>query len=152
MMGVGKCHCPAVGGGGGASIGQVWTRHLAPAAPASRPSLPTQFLDCACHADSALQFVSLPSAALVVGGRGAGGCFDVSSIGTPQRKVVKSERWSGKTTRFARAAHAVCVRCKIRGSVILNHIASMLQSPAFPSQQNHPKPAPRFSALSQEDA
>ena len=52
----------AVGGGGGASIGQVWTRHLAPAAPASRPSLPTQFHDCACHADSALQFLSLPSA------------------------------------------------------------------------------------------
>ena len=46
----------------GASIGQVWTRHLAPAAPASRPSLPTQFHDCACHADSALQFLSLPSA------------------------------------------------------------------------------------------
>ena len=41
----------------GASIGQVWTRHLAPAAPASRPSLPTQFHDCSCHADSALQFV-----------------------------------------------------------------------------------------------
>ena len=40
-----------------ASIGQVWTRHLAPAAPASRPSLPTQFHDCSCHADSALQFV-----------------------------------------------------------------------------------------------
>ena len=39
---------------GRASIGQVWTRHLAPAAPASRPSLPTQFHDCACHADSAL--------------------------------------------------------------------------------------------------
>ena len=46
----------------GALIGQVWTRHLAPAAPASRPSLPTQFLDCACHSDSALQFLSLPSA------------------------------------------------------------------------------------------
>ena len=46
----------------GASKGQVWTRHLAPAAPASRPSLPTQFHDCACHADSALQFLSLPSA------------------------------------------------------------------------------------------
>ena len=28
---------------GGASIGQVWTRHLAPAAPASRPSSPSQF-------------------------------------------------------------------------------------------------------------
>ena len=40
----------------GASIGQVWTRHLAPAAPASRPSLPTQFHDCSCHADSVLQF------------------------------------------------------------------------------------------------
>ena len=39
-----------------ASIGQVWTRHLAPAAPASRPSLPTQFHDCSCHADSVLQF------------------------------------------------------------------------------------------------
>ena len=37
---------------GGASIGQVWTHHLAPAAPASRPSLPTQFHDCACHSDS----------------------------------------------------------------------------------------------------
>ena len=49
-------------GGGGGSIGQVWTRHLAPAAPASQPSLPTQFHDCACHADSALQFLSLPSA------------------------------------------------------------------------------------------
>ena len=45
-----------------ASIGRVWTRHLAPAAPASRPSLPTQFLDCACHSDSALQFLSLPFA------------------------------------------------------------------------------------------
>ena len=45
-----------------ASIGQVCTRHLAPAAPASRPSLPTQFHDCACHSDSALQFYSLPSA------------------------------------------------------------------------------------------
>ena len=43
-------------------MGQVWTRHLAPAAPASRPSLPTQCHDCACHADSALQFLSLPSA------------------------------------------------------------------------------------------
>ena len=43
----------------GGSIGQVWTRHLAPAAPASRPSLPTQFHDCACHTDSALQFLSL---------------------------------------------------------------------------------------------
>ena len=42
---------------GGASIGQVWTRHLAPAAPASRPSSPSQFHDCPCHADSALQFV-----------------------------------------------------------------------------------------------
>ena len=41
----------------GASIGQVWTRHLAPAAPASRPSSPSQFHDCPCHADSALQFV-----------------------------------------------------------------------------------------------
>ena len=41
----------------GASIGQVWTRHLAPAAPASRPSSPSQFHDCLCHADSALQFV-----------------------------------------------------------------------------------------------
>ena len=40
----------------GASIGQVWTRHLAPAAPASQPSLPTQFHDCSCHADSVLQF------------------------------------------------------------------------------------------------
>ena len=40
-----------------ASIGQVWTRHLAPAAPASRPSSPSQFHDCPCHADSALQFV-----------------------------------------------------------------------------------------------
>ena len=40
-----------------ASIGQVWTRHLAPAAPASRPSSPSQFHDCSCHADSALQFV-----------------------------------------------------------------------------------------------
>ena len=46
----------------GASIGQVWTRHLAPAAPASRPSLPTQFHDCACHSDSAMLFLSLPSA------------------------------------------------------------------------------------------
>jgi hypothetical protein len=45
---------------GMSSIGQVWTRHLAPATPASRPSLPTQFHDCACHADSALQFLSLP--------------------------------------------------------------------------------------------
>ena len=27
----------------GASKGQVWARHLAPAAPASRPSLPSQF-------------------------------------------------------------------------------------------------------------
>ena len=45
-----------------ASIGQVWTRHLAPAAPASRPSSPSQFHDCACHSDSALQFLSLPSA------------------------------------------------------------------------------------------
>ena len=45
-----------------ASKGQVWTRHLAPAAPASRPSLPTQFHDCACHSDSAMQFLSLPSA------------------------------------------------------------------------------------------
>ena len=44
-------------GRGGASIGQVWTRHLAPAAPASRPSSPSQFHDCPCHADSALQFV-----------------------------------------------------------------------------------------------
>ena len=43
--------------GPGASIGQVWTCHLAPAAPASRPSSPTQFHDCSCHADSALQFV-----------------------------------------------------------------------------------------------
>ena len=34
----------------------MWTRHLAPAAPASRRSLPTQFHDCSCHADSALQF------------------------------------------------------------------------------------------------
>ena len=41
----------------GASIGQVWTRHLAPAAPASRPSSPSQFHGCLCHADSALQFV-----------------------------------------------------------------------------------------------
>ena len=41
----------------GASKGQVWTRHLAPAAPASQPSLPTQFHDCACHTDSALQFL-----------------------------------------------------------------------------------------------
>ena len=40
-----------------ASIGQVWTRHLAPAAPASPPSSPSQFHDCPCHADSALQFV-----------------------------------------------------------------------------------------------
>ena len=40
-----------------ASIGQVWTRHLAPAAPASRPSSPSQFHDCPCHADTALQFV-----------------------------------------------------------------------------------------------
>ena len=40
-----------------ASIGQVWTRHLAPAAPASRPSSPSQCHDCPCHADSALQFV-----------------------------------------------------------------------------------------------
>ena len=52
----------------GASIGQVWTRHLAPAAPASRPSSPSQFLDCACHSDSALQFLSLPSALNGVGG------------------------------------------------------------------------------------
>ena len=44
-----------------ASIGKVWPRHLAPAAPASRPSLPTQFYNCACHADGATQFLSLPS-------------------------------------------------------------------------------------------
>ena len=53
---------PPSEGGVQASIGQVWTRHLAPAAPASRPSLPTQFLDCACHSDSAMQFLSLSSA------------------------------------------------------------------------------------------
>ena len=46
--------------GGGASIGQVWTRHLAPAAPASRPSSPTQFHECSCHADSALHFCPFP--------------------------------------------------------------------------------------------
>ena len=63
----------------GASIGQVWTRHLAPAAPASRPSSPSQFLDCACHADSAMQFLSLPSAlngvrvGLLLQGSGLGG-------------------------------------------------------------------------------
>ena len=50
-----QCHA----GWGWASIGHVWTRHLAPAAPASRPSSPSQFHDCPCHADSALQF--LPS-------------------------------------------------------------------------------------------
>ena len=44
----------------GASIGQVWTRHLAPAAPASQPSSPSQFHDCACHADSALPFCPFP--------------------------------------------------------------------------------------------
>ena len=49
--------CLQGGYGRGASIGQVWTRHLAPAAPASRPSSPSQFHDCPCHADSALQFV-----------------------------------------------------------------------------------------------
>ena len=67
---LGSSYCTrgwGVGGGGffhrgreagqGASIGQVWTRHLAPAAPASRPSSPTQFHVCPCHADSALQFV-----------------------------------------------------------------------------------------------
>ena len=49
------CVAPCVGGG--SSIGQVCTRHCAPAAPASRPSSPTQFHDCPCHADSASQFV-----------------------------------------------------------------------------------------------
>ena len=56
----GKCTTGPEGSGvrgRGASIGQVWTRHLAPAAPASRPSSPSQFHDCPCHADSALQFV-----------------------------------------------------------------------------------------------
>ena len=49
------CLAPCVGGG--ASIGQVCTRHCAPAAPASRPSSPTRIHDCPCHADSS----SLPS-------------------------------------------------------------------------------------------
>ena len=35
--------------GGGGSIGQVCTRHCAPAAPASRPSSPTQLHDCPCQ-------------------------------------------------------------------------------------------------------
>ena len=49
------CLAPCVAGG--ISIGQVCTRHCAPAAPASRPSSPTQFHDCPCHADRS----SLPS-------------------------------------------------------------------------------------------
>ena len=49
------CLAPCVGGGG--SIGQVCTRHCAPAAPGSRPSSPTQIHDCPCHAHS----WSLPS-------------------------------------------------------------------------------------------
>ena len=35
--------------GGWASKGQVWTRHLAPAAPAARPSSPSQFHVCPVH-------------------------------------------------------------------------------------------------------
>ena len=42
--------------------GQVWTCHQAPTAPATRPSLPTQFHLCACLRDSSIQFISLTSA------------------------------------------------------------------------------------------
>jgi len=38
-----------------AAKGQVWTRHLAPAAPASRPSLPSQFHLCPLHPQPTLQ-------------------------------------------------------------------------------------------------
>ena len=79
---------------GGASIGQVWTRHLAPAAPASRPSSPSQFHDCPCHADSALQFVPslVPGwgksrAASTVEGGGGGGLVADGPLG------VRRIRW-----------------------------------------------------------
>ena len=82
----------------GASIGQVWTRHLAPAAPASRPSSPSQFHACPCHADSALQFVpslvpgwgksraaSTGFRALSPSDRVWGVAFDVSHFGSHRR-------------------------------------------------------------------
>ena len=87
----------------GASIGQVWTRHLAPAAPASRPSSPSQFHDCACHSDSALQFWrgrgggggSRPQLT-VTGGRGGGMAAWLLRL-TPRpthiSKVFLSRQW-----------------------------------------------------------
>ena len=49
--------------------GQVWTRHQAPTAPATRPSSLTQFHLYACLRDSPIQFIFLTS---VWGG--GGGC------------------------------------------------------------------------------
>ena len=93
-------HLSAACTAGGASIGLVWTRHLAPAAPASRPSLPSQFLDCACHSDSAMQFLSLPSALngvrvglpLQGSGHRRGGGGGCTSLQTPLPSATSSRR------------------------------------------------------------
>ena len=55
-----KGGCPMVGNRGAWGLnGQVWTRHLAPAASASRPSLPSPFHSCSCLLDNSIQCHSL---------------------------------------------------------------------------------------------
>ena len=73
------CLAPCVGGG--ASIGQVCTRHCAPAVPGSRPSSPTQIHDCPCHADSSSLPSSLDGVRVGVLLQGSGHCRLRTEVG-----------------------------------------------------------------------
>ena len=79
----------------GASIGQVWTRHLAPAVPAfTRPSLPPQFTACStCHLILLVIVLLLTLPDLGVRDRGllVLGIFGGSRLGYVPSSVVASD-------------------------------------------------------------
>ena len=90
--------------------GQVWTRHEAPAAPASRPSLPSQFHRCSCLSASSIQFRSLTSRNRVrAGGR---------LLGSGHYRLSTGLRWerSGLSV-FHFRFHFTAGMCAIAGPV-----------------------------------